>query len=61
MDFMTRPLTYNGHPLSYWYAEYVDAVHRRGGIPLPLVDWAADPAHSPRFRTAFQVADRITV
>lgn len=57
---MTRPLTYNGHPLSYWYAEYVDTCHRRGGIPLPLVDWAADPAHSPRFRTAFAVTNRTT-
>lgn len=58
---MTAPLTYNGKPLSYLYADYVDTVRATGGTPLPLAEWVVDPAHSPQFRAAFKVADPTSV
>lgn len=58
---MTAPLTYNGKPLSYLYAQYADRVRAKGGTPLPLAEWVHDPAHSPQFRAAFKVADPTTV
>ena len=54
---MSARLTYNGKPLSYLYAEYTDKVRARGDVPLPLNEWVHDPAHSPQFKAAFQVAD----
>jgi hypothetical protein len=58
---MTTRLTYQGKPLSYLYAEYADRVRAAGGAPLPLAEWVHDPAHSPQFRAAFQVADPTSV
>lgn len=48
-----NPLTYKGHPLSYWYAEYQGTCYDKGTTPLVLVEWVRDPAHSPQFRAAF--------
>jgi diadenosine tetraphosphatase ApaH/serine/threonine PP2A family protein phosphatase len=55
---VTAPLTYHGHPLSYWYAEYRDSCRMRDRTPLPLAEWVHDPAHSPQFREAFGLSIR---
>lgn len=54
---MTAPLTYKGHPLSYWYGEYTRQCE---GTPLPLAEWMHDPAHSPQFRQSFGLSIRQT-
>lgn len=50
---MLTPLTYHGHPLSYWYGKYLDSCYDTGATPLVLVQWMRDGAHSPQFRAAF--------
>ena len=52
---MTSQLTYHGRPLSSLYAEYVDKVRADDRKPLPLAEWAHDPAHTAQFRAAFNI------